>query len=285
MNQLKRIYLFIWVMMLFTLSACSQSVDNQYIEESDYDLIWSDEFEYEGKPDSSKWHHQTIFPNGNSWFNGEQQTYTDRIENSYVEGGNLYMVARKEEFKQQGITKQYTSVRLNSKFAFTYGRLEVRAKLAMGEGVWPAIWTLGQNITEKGGYWAEEYGTKGWPACGEIDIMEHWGDNPQIIQCALHNPASFGGTVNKKAIKGEDVGNSFHVYAMEWSKNKIDFFYDDSLYYTYQPEIKNKKTWPYDAPQYLLLNIAMGGTNRTIDPNFKKSAMIIDYVRIYQKNK
>ena len=142
--------------------------------------------------DSAKWHHQTVIPNGWSWFNGEVQHYTDRLENTYVSDGTPKIVAQKEQFTDQGVTKQYTSARLNSKFAFTYGRVEVRAKMPIGHGTWPAIWMLGKNITERGAYWETQgFGTTSWPACGEIDIMEHWGRNqtgckvPFIIPPAL----------------------------------------------------------------------------------------------------
>jgi len=249
----------------------------------EYELVWSDEFNYNGKLDSTKWHHQTLFPNGTSWFNDEKQAYTDRIENSYVKNGSLFIVAKKEQFTTQGTIKNYTSARLNSKFSFEYGRVEVLAKLPAGNGVWSAIWTLGQTIKERGGYWAEKYGKESWPYCGEIDIMEHWGENQNIIQAALHNPASYGNTVNKKAIEADNLYDEFHLYAIEWDKNKIDFFFDDTLYFTYQPTKKNKKTWPYSKPHYLLLNVAMGGAGGEIDSDFSQTIMEIDYVRVYQQ--
>ena len=116
--------------------------------ETGYTLIWSDEFDYEGTPNPEKWHHQTEFPVGNSWFNGELQHYTDEKENSFVENGVLKLVAKRENYSDQGVTKEYTSARLNSKFAFTKGRVEVRAKIPSGAGTWPAIWTLGKNIND-----------------------------------------------------------------------------------------------------------------------------------------
>ena len=142
-----------------------------------------------------------------SWYNGELQHYTDRIENSYVQNGHLYLVAKNETFTDQGVTKNYTSARLNSKFAFTYGRIEVRASLPIGEGTWPAIWMLGKNISEPGAYWETQgFGTTSWPACGEIDIMEHWGSDQDYVQSALHTPSSSGNTVNKG---GETCFSSF----------------------------------------------------------------------------
>ena len=125
------------------------------------------------------------------------------------------MVAKKENFTDQGQTKQYTSARLNSKFAFTNGRVEVRAKLPTGVGTWPAIWMLGKNINENGAYrQSQGFGTTPWPACGEIDIMEHWGNNQNYIQSALHTPSSFGGTINHGGIMASNVSTTFHEYAM-----------------------------------------------------------------------
>ena len=160
-------------------------------------LVWADEFNGTGGVDTSKWWHQTVLPNaGQSWWNGEIQHYTDRDTNSYQQNGALYLTALKESYTDQNVTKDYTSARLNSKFAFTYGRVEVRAQLPAGVGTWPAIWLLGQNITEVGAYWyTQGYGTTGWPACGEIDVMEHWGHNQDYVSSAMHTPSSFGNTL------------------------------------------------------------------------------------------
>lgn len=272
-------------LILGTLSCSDQASDTpeEVEEEGEYELVWADEFEGSGAINADNWFHQTQLPNGNSWYNGEVQHYTDRTDNSYVQDGFLHIVAKKETFSDQGKSKDYTSARLNSKYAFTYGRVEIRAKLPEGAGTWPAMWTLGKNITETGGYWANDFGTTGWPACGEIDIMEHWGFDQNVIQAALHTPSSSGNTVNKGSIVGDDVSNTFHIYAMEWTDEKIDFYYNDQMYYSYSPQVKNSETWPYNAPQYLLLNIAMGGVAGAIDPAFTESEMVIDYVRVYQK--
>ena len=195
----------------------------------------------------------------------------------------MTIVARKENFTDQGVTKNYTSARLNSKFTFTYGRVEVKAKLPEGSGTWPAIWTLGKNITENGGFWSANYGTTSWPACGEIDIMEHWGHNPNYIQSALHNTSSFGNTINHGGIMAASVANNFHLYAMEWTADEIKFSVDSVVFYVYNPQPKNIANWPYDQDQHLLLNIAMGSSWFSIDPFFNSSKMEIDYVRIYQE--
>ena len=244
-------------------------------------LVWADEFDVDGQIDPSKWYHQTILPNGVSWFNGELQHYTDRLDNSYVDNGLLHLVAKKENFTDQGQTKQYTSARLNSKFAFTNGRVEVRAKLPNGVGTWPAIWMLGKNINENGAYWQSQgFGTTPWPACGEIDIMEHWGNNQNYIQSALHTPSSFGGTINHGGIMASNVSTTFHEYAMEWTEYDIKFSIDGLVYYTYSPSVQDMSTWPFIDEQFLLLNIAI---EPSIDPSFNQSSMVIDYVRVYQE--
>ncbi|WP_299276634.1 family 16 glycosylhydrolase [uncultured Psychroserpens sp.] len=250
------------------------------------DLVWADEFDIDGAIDASKWFHQTQLPAGGSWFNGEEQHYTNRIENSFVSNGFLNIVAIKENFSDQGETKAYTSARLNSKFAFTYGRIDVRAKLPLGDGTWPAIWTLGKNINEDGAYWDNQYGNVTWPACGEIDIMEHGLGAVNHVSSALHTPCAgcFGNTMNTNSMAISDVANNFHLYSVNWSPNQITFLIDNVAYYTYNPAIKDDTTWPFYEDQYMLLNIAMGGIAGSIDPNFTQSSMVIDYVRVYQNN-
>lgn len=247
------------------------------------ELVWSDEFSEDGAINVEKWHHQTQLPNGGNWYNGELQHYTNRTENSLAANGFLSITAKKETFTDQGVTKDYTSARLNSRITFTYGRVDVMAMLPEGDGTWPAIWTLGKNINEPGGYWAEEFGTVNWPQCGEIDIMEHWGNNPNVIHGSTHTPSSSGGTVNTGTKTIDNVSSTFHLYSMIWDVDKIDFLIDDVVFYTYQPAEKNSDTWPFDKPQYLLLNVAMGGTGGAIDPAFTESSMKIDYVRVFQK--
>lgn len=246
-------------------------------------LVWQDEFEEDGALDSSKWFHQTELPNGDSWFNGEIQHYTDRLENTYVEDGIMQLVAKQETYTDQGVTKSYTSARLNSKFAFTYGRIEVKAKLPTGAGTWPAIWMLNKNINERGAYWYEQgFGTTDWPDCGEIDIMEHWGWNQNFVQSAIHTRSSFGGTVNKGGRQLPTASSAFHVYAMDWYPDRLVFSVDDVVHYVYEPAEQNPQTWPFDDELYLLLNIAI---EPTIEPGFTESAMEVDYVRVYQEQR
>lgn len=243
-------------------------------------LVWYDEFDGEGAINPDKWFHQTQLPPGGSWYNGEIQHYTDRTDNSNVENGVLNITAKKETFTDQGYTKQYTSARLNSKFAFTYGKVEVSAKLPVGVGTWPAIWTLGKNINEDGGYWdIEGYGTTLWPYCGEFDIMEHWGTNQNYVQSATHTPSSYGNTENLGGQVIPTASTEFHTYVLEWTPEKLVFSVDDVIHFSYNPPVKNEDTWPFDAEQYILLNVAV---LPNINPSFTESSMVIDYVRVYQ---
>jgi len=232
-------------------------------------LLWSDEFNYTGSPDSGKWNYN-IGRGNNGWGNGEEQYYTDRYENVKVENGHLIITAKKENYEGAN----YTSTRLltQGKFDFTYGTIEIKAKLPSGGGTWPALWLLGSNIN-----------TVGWPACGEIDIMEHVGNNQGTVQSAMHTPSSYGGTVNHGSQFLDDVSTEFHIYAVEWTSEKMIFSVDGVEHYTYNPSTKDSSTWPYDLDHFIILNIAMGGSfGGTIDPNFVSSTMEIDYVRVYQ---
>lgn len=246
-----------------------------------YNLVWSDEFDGTGVVNATNWYHQTQLPSGGNWHNGEIQHYTNRLVNSFVSNGSLSIVAKKETFTDQGKTKQYTSARLNSKFAFKYGRVEVRAKLPTGAGTWPAIWTLGKNINEPGNYWSNTTGKVNWPACGEIDIMEHWGTNQNYVQSAMHTPSSFGGTINRGGQTISTASSQFHVYGLEWSAEKMVFSVDNVVHYVYNPAVKDASTWPFNAPQYILLNIAI---EPSISASFTQGAMEIDYVRVYQES-
>jgi beta-glucanase (GH16 family) len=256
--------------------------DEHAIDVEYTDLVWSDEFDGTTL-DLNNWYRQTFGPNNGQWFNGELQHYTDSDTNSFVADGNLHIVAKKETTTQNEVTLDYTSARLNSKFAFTYGRVDVRAKLPEGSGTWPAIWTLGKNISEPGAYWETQgFGTTSWPACGELDIMEHGLHATDEVSCAIHTPSSFGNTVNTEILPLPDVSENYHVYSMNWSPDQITFLVDGVGYYTYHPAIKDPDTWPFDLDQYLILNVAMGGFAGNIDPDFTQSSMIVDYVRVYQ---
>ncbi|MBL6656763.1 MAG: glycoside hydrolase family 16 protein [Flavobacteriaceae bacterium] len=245
------------------------------------ELIWSDEFDYEGRPDSSKWHHQTFAPNGGSWFNGELQHYVDKENTTYVTNGTLKIVARKETYTTQNSTKEYTSARLNSKFDFKYGRIDVRAKLPSGAGTWPAIWTLGSNINEAGNYFGDSKGSVGWPACGEIDIMEQNGWDKTRSYGYFHwantqtGEYQYDGTTTFIA----DSSSAFHLYSLIWDETKMQILLDNVVFM----ELPNEASNPFDNPHYLLLNIAIGGNlGGEVPANFPNQVMEVDYVRIYQ---
>ena len=236
-------------------------------------LVWSDEFDTDGAVSSTNWTAETIPPNNGSWWNNEVQHYTDRLDNAYISDGTLKIVAKKEDFTIDNSTKAYTSARLISKdkYEFTYGRVEVRAKLPAGQGTWPAIWMLGANDDEVG-----------WPQCGEIDIMEQTGDDKNTSLGTFHwyntagaNNASYGLTTPVA-----NVDSEFHLYTLEWTSEKLTIYLDDVSFI----EFTNSTDLPfYDNDFYLILNIAMGSTlGGTIDPDFTEDVMEIDYVRVYQ---
>ncbi len=270
----------ILLILLFITQFCFSQVDVVYSN-----LVWSDEFDTNGAINSNNWFQQTQLPAGGSWFNGEAQHYTNHLTNSFVNGGTLNIVAKKEPYTDQGVTKQYTSARLNSKFAFKYGRVDVRAKLPIDAGTWPAIWMLGKNVNEPGGYFASTYGTTDWPACGETDIMEHGifsGQSINYIQSTLHTPSSYGNSVNNGGTIASDLANNYHIYSVNWSPFQISFLLDGVIFYTYNPAVKDATTWPFDKDQYLLLNLAIGGVAGSTASNFTQASMQIDYVRVYQ---
>lgn len=253
-------------------------------------LVWFDEFNNDGSfytsevnsPEISKWHHQIHPPNGHSWFNGEHQHYTSRLENSYVSNGALKIKSKKETYTYNGSTKEYTSARINSKFSFLYGRVDIRAKLPNSAGTWPAFWTLGDNINEFGNYFGDTYGDVGWPACGEIDIMEQNGwDKSQIIG-HLHwgdtqsgNYENFGTTTVLT-----NTSSSHNIYSLEWTRDYIAILINNVPFL----ETNNTAGMPYDNSHYLLLNIAMGGNlGGSIPESFTEDYMEIDYVRVFQE--
>lgn len=238
-------------------------------------LFWSDEFDGSGAPDSVKWSYNL---GDNGWGNNEVQNYTNKLSNARRENGKLIIEAVKDN-------DNWTSARLLSKgkFEFTYGRIIFRAKLPAGSGTWPALWLLGANDDKVG-----------WPECGEIDIMEHIGRRPATVQCALHTPASHGNTQYIGYTSVPDFDSEFHLYEANWSPDKIDFSVDGKIYYTYNPELRDKNNWPYDHPFFIIMNIAMGGglgsdekfeTNglkNGIDPKLVNARMEVDYVRVYK---
>jgi beta-glucanase (GH16 family) len=230
-------------------------------------LVWADEFDTEGFPCRQNWDAE-IGTGDWGWGNNEKQYYTR--SNAYAENGILRITAKKEAYRGS----EYTSARIvtRDKFEFTYGRVEVRAKLPKGGGTWPAIWMLGSNIS-----------SVGWPACGEIDIMEHKGNDLGYISSAIHNASGYANTPYFNQQYKADVTDVFHVYGIEWNSSKIQFTVDGNVHYSYNPPFKNDNNWPFNKEHFIILNVAMGGTlGGNIDPNFTESAMEIDYVRVYQ---
>ncbi len=238
--------------------------------EIEYELVWEDDFLFNGPPSSSRWSFD-IGTGENGWGNGESQYYTDRSDNVFIANGILNIIAKRENFSGS----QFTSTRMKTqdKFEFTYGKVEIKAKLPNGKGTWPALWMLGANFPEVG-----------WPTCGELDIMEHVGNNQNVIQSAIHTPSSFGDTFNKGSLTVPGVSEEFHVYEMEWTEDFVSFSVDGSTYYTYQPDVQNGDTWPFDSDQFLIFNVAMGGAlGGEIEAAFTESSMQIDYVKVYQE--
>ncbi len=259
----------------------SLSSTQQQLAGPTYKLVWGDEFDYEGTPAADKWHFQVEPITDSGWVNNELQHYTSRLDNAGVSDGTLKIIAKREDYTYAGINKGFTSARLNAKFDFTYGKVEVRAKLPAAAGTWPAIWTLGSNIDEKGNYFGDSRGSVGWPHCGEIDIMEQYGGNKSETLGTFHwhdtgtnAYASYG---LKKAIP--KLTEDFHNYVLVWDADRIDIYVDETLVV----RMNNAENVPFDHPHYLLLNVAMGGSlGGSVPTSFEQDQMEIDYVRIYQ---
>jgi beta-glucanase (GH16 family) len=249
----------------FTSTPGGSGSDDEYVFT---DLVWEDDFNTDGAPDSTKWTYDLgttdIFGN-TGWGNQEAQSYTDNAENVIVEGGSLKITAKKEG-------NDYTSARIKTQglYDFTYGRVEVRAKLPASQGTWPAIWMLGSN-----------HPTAGWPYSGEVDIMEQRGDDKERVLGTSHwyntagsNNASYG-----ESTAVENPSTEFHLYTVEWTEGAVKIFLDDVKYY----ELTNSADLPFNADFYLILNVAMGGTlGGDIDPSFTQDTMEIDYIKVFQ---
>jgi beta-glucanase (GH16 family) len=235
-----------------------------------FTLVFSDEFEAPGSLDPTKWGYEIGYVR-----NDEKQYYTSRPENVRVEGGMLVIEGRKESYQGYG----YTSASVNTlgRFAPRYGRVEVRAKLPTGRGSWPAIWMLGTSISRVG-----------WPACGEIDIMENVGFDPLRVHASVHT-AAYNHTIGTQKTTStlvSDPSADFHVYAMEWYPDRIETFVDGTRYFTFRNEGIGSRSWPFDEPQYLLINLAIGGSwggQQGIDDSRFPHRYLVDYVRIYQQ--
>ena len=254
------------------------------VHSQSYELIWADEFDIPGEPDPEKWNYETGFIR-----NLEEQIYTKRKKNVRIRKGKLEIIARKEVFKNKRynpevknyrintLSAQYTSASINTKdkFEFRYGRVDVKAKLPSGKGVWPAIWMLGANFDEI------EY-----PKAGEIDIMEYVGKAPGNIHSTLHFPWD-----NDKGIRSD--GNSstidspserYHIYSIEWTPERIEFLVDDSVHHGFNIDEAGEEDNPFRKPFYLIINLALGGNwAGEVDPTIFPQKFLIDYVRVYKK--
>lgn len=236
-------------------------------------LVWGDEFNKPGLPDPRKWGYEE-----GKIRNREDQYYTAaRSENARVEEGHLVIEARKDNYKSEKISS--ASLNTLGRKSFLYGRIEVRAKIPTGKGTWPAIWMLGESI-----------GKEGWPKCGEIDILENVGYDPLKVHANVHmeayNHTKGTGKGNNMTVPG--LPEKFNIYAVEWYEDRMEFFFNDTRYFVFRNEHKTSAEWPFGKPQYLLLNLAIGGAwggQQGVDESLFPHKFEIDYVRYYELNK
>lgn len=238
-------------------------------------LVWNDEFNGTGLPNPEKWGYEHGFIR-----NGEKQFYTkERLENIRQENGLLVIEGRKEAWEENGQKADYTaaSINTNGKAGWAHGRVEVRAKVPAGRGTWPAAWMLGPSNDK---VW--------WPECGEIDILEYVGYQPETVHANIHvkkyNHSIGTGKGASKKIDSPET--KFYVYSVEWDADKMIFAVDDEVYFTYENEKTGNDAWPFDKPHYLLLNLAIGGGwggQQGIDDTIFPVRYEVDYVRVYQK--
>lgn len=246
-------------------------------------LVWADEFDYQGLPDPAKWKYEEGFVR-----NGEAQYYTkERLENARVEDGMLVIEGRREKFRNPRYDPAKTGSSANKEFAeytaasltthgkaqWLYGRIEVRAKIPRGKGVWPAVWMLGGNI-----------GAVGWPRCGEIDVMEYVGHTPDAIHATVHYSKDGSHAQLGDKLTVPNPFDAFHVYAVEWFPDRLDFYVDEQKYLTF-PSVTADENGdnPFTKPHFLLINLALGGSwGKEIDDSIFPQKYLIDYVRVYQ---
>ncbi|MGQ8337380.1 glycoside hydrolase family 16 protein [Sunxiuqinia sp. A32] len=247
----------------------------EVVSNSPYELVWCDEFDYVGLPDTAKWSYDTR-GNSHGWGNNELQFYTNqRSKNVRVDDDKLVITALREDYEG----RNYTSTRLSSrgKGDWQYGRIEVKAKLPFGKGTWPAIWMM-----------PTESKYKGWPACGEIDIMEHVGYDPGVVHGTIHT-LSYNHSINTQKANTIEVPNlfaDFHEYAIEWDQEQIQWFVDNEPFFTFKNEHNSYKEWPFDQKFHLLLNLAVGGNwggKFGVDDSIFPQSMVVEYVRVYKK--
>ena len=253
------------LVLLFSFWGCE---DTTQLEERSWQLIWQDDFNTDGAPDMTKW---TYDLGGGGWGNNELQTYTSDSLNIYIDDGKLKITA-------QRIGSSFTSARIKTQGLFEqkYGRFEARIKLPWGPGIWPAFWMLGANIE-----------TVEWPLCGEIDIMEYRGYQTNLVHGSVHGPGYSGASAITKTygLVNDRFDIDYHVFAIEWGEDYIDYFVDDNFYQRITPGDVTGE-WVFDHPFFILLNVAIGGDYvgfPTEDTPFPQT-MYIDWVRVYKEN-
>jgi beta-glucanase (GH16 family) len=273
----QRLALLAIVLLACTIAAAQTT---QQPASSNWALAWSDEFNApNGSPvDSSKWVTET---GGNGWGNNELEYYTARPQNAYQQDGNLVIKVLAEKYTgSDGVARNYTSARLKThgKFSQEYGRFEARIKIPRGQGIWPALWMMGDQIDKAG-----------WPTDGEIDIMENIGKEPAMVHGTIHGPGYSGDkgiTAPYRLPTGQSFADDFHLFAVEWEPQVIRFYVDDHLYATRTPaDLPPGTKWVYDHPFFLLLNVAVGGDwpgNPDASSPFPQT-MLVDYVRVYRR--
>lgn len=266
---------FLLIIISFAFWRCQD--DDNAIVDRNYQLVWEDNFNGPAgqAPDAAKWTYDIgTGPGNDGWGNQELQYYTDRPENAALDGaGNLAITARSESYA----ARAFTSARINTKGIFdqAYGRFEARIKMPWGPGIWPAFWLLGADIDQVS-----------WPQCGEIDIMEYRGQEPNLVHGSLHGPGYSGGSAITKSFgfTNNRFDVDFHVFAVEWGEDYIDYYVDDTLYQRIKPEAVPGE-WVYDHPFFIILNVAVGGnyvgfpTPQTPFPQ----TMLVDYVKVYKE--
>lgn len=282
LRVIKYVSIFFFITCFLSCSKDSNNYNFDFDDEQPEDtteagtLLWADEFEESGAPNEENWTHD-IGHGDNGWGNNEVQYYTDEQENVRVEDGKLIIEALKED-------GEWTSARIKTqgKRSFKHVTVKAKAKLPQGSGTWPAIWMLGADFVDVG-----------WPASGEIDIMEHVGKDPGVVHSSLHTPSSHGNTQNTGSTEVPDFSDSFHVYEVEWTSERITFRIDGEAHYSYEPSTKNAETWPFNDDFFLIMNIAVGGNwgsdtqyetgglKNGIDPDLSKVRMEVDYIRVY----
>jgi len=286
MKFVSRIALYALVFLAIVVPACGGSGDgttpppvNPPPPTGQWTLVWSDEFDASNgsAPSSSNWVLET---GGEGWGNNELETYTNRTDNASIQDGNLVITAKKEPFTgTDGIAREYTSARMKTqgKVSWKYGKMEARIKIPYGQGIWPAFWMLGDDIT-----------SVGWPGSGEIDIMENIGKEPSTVHGTIHGPGYSGGNAIGKAysLSSGTFADDYHVYAIEWEPNVIRWYVDGTLYSTLTPtNLPSGSRWVYDHNFFIILNLAVGGNwpgnpdGTTVFPQ----QMLVDYVRVYQR--